>query len=122
MIYARCFAKAQGCLRLRSLLLRQCLAELLGDFMLIVITLSAAAQSITSEGTKGGYMSSALAGGVGVMVAIYVSGGVSGEIGGRVVVFPGKSSDKALELLSTICGAFSHPMPLSLSTLAPVIT
>ncbi|XP_048359411.1 aquaporin-10 [Sphaerodactylus townsendi] len=78
MIYARCFAKAQGCLRLRSLLLRQCLAELLGDFMLIVITLSAAAQSITSEGTKGGYMSSALAGGVGVMVAIYVSGGVSG--------------------------------------------
>nr|XP_028566817.1 aquaporin-10-like isoform X1 [Podarcis muralis] len=43
-----------------------------------VITLSASAQATTSEGTKGGYFSSALAGGIAVMVAIHVSGGVSG--------------------------------------------
>ncbi|KAL8184550.1 UNVERIFIED_CONTAM: Aquaporin-10 [Gekko kuhli] len=78
MIYARFFAKARACLRLRNLLIRQCLAELLGVFVLIVITVSASAQSVTSEGTKGGYMSSALASGVSVMVAIHVSGGISG--------------------------------------------
>ncbi|XP_061461860.1 aquaporin-10 [Rhineura floridana] len=78
MIYARFLAKARGFLRLRNLLLRQCLAELLGVFVLIVITLSASAQSVTSEGRKGGYFSSALAGGVAVMVAIHISGGVSG--------------------------------------------
>ncbi|XP_077177829.1 phospholipid-transporting ATPase ID isoform X3 [Paroedura picta] len=78
MIYARLLAKARGCLRLHNLLIRQCLAEVLGVFVLIVITCSASAQSITSEGTKGGYMSSALASGIGVMIAIHASGGVSG--------------------------------------------
>ncbi|XP_054839433.1 aquaporin-10 isoform X1 [Eublepharis macularius] len=78
MIYARFLAKAQGCLRLRSLLVRQCLAELLGVFVLIMITISASAQTVTSEGKKGGYISSALASGVSVMVAIHISGGVSG--------------------------------------------
>ncbi|XP_060109661.1 aquaporin-10 [Heteronotia binoei] len=78
MIDARCLAKARGCLRLRNLLIRQCLAELLGVFVLIVITVSASAQSVTSEGTKGGYMSSALASGISVMLAIHTSGGISG--------------------------------------------
>nr|XP_060613909.1 aquaporin-10 isoform X2 [Anolis sagrei ordinatus] len=64
--------------RLRSLLLRQCLAEALGVFILIVITLSGAAQSTTSAGAKGGYFSSAFSGGIAVMVAIHISGGVSG--------------------------------------------
>ncbi|XP_054839441.1 aquaporin-10 isoform X2 [Eublepharis macularius] len=80
MIYARFLAKAQGCLRLRSLLVRQCLAELLGVFVLIMITISASAQTVTSEGKKGGYISSALASGVSVMVAIHISGGVSDAI------------------------------------------
>nr|XP_060613908.1 aquaporin-10 isoform X1 [Anolis sagrei ordinatus] len=66
--------------RLRSLLLRQCLAEALGVFILIVITLSGAAQSTTSAGAKGGYFSSAFSGGIAVMVAIHISGGVSDAI------------------------------------------
>ncbi|KAF7238530.1 Aquaporin-10 [Varanus komodoensis] len=78
MAYARFLAKARACLHLRSLLARQCLAELLGVFILILITLSAAAQSVTSEGAKGGYLSSALASGIAVMMAIHVSGGISG--------------------------------------------
>uniref|UniRef100_A0A6J0V0I8 Aquaporin-10 isoform X2 n=1 Tax=Pogona vitticeps TaxID=103695 RepID=A0A6J0V0I8_9SAUR len=46
--------------------------------LLQLITLSGAAQSVTSEGAKGGYFSSALAGGIAVMMAIHISGGVSG--------------------------------------------
>ncbi|XP_015668865.1 aquaporin-10 [Protobothrops mucrosquamatus] len=78
MSYARWLGKLQARCRIRSCLLRQCLAEFLGVFLLIVITLSAAAQSVTSEGTKGNYLSSSLASGVAVMVAVHVSGGVSG--------------------------------------------
>ncbi|KAJ7307318.1 hypothetical protein JRQ81_009326 [Phrynocephalus forsythii] len=78
MSYARFLARARALLRLRNLLLRQCLAELLGVFVLILITLSGSAQSVTSQGAKGSYFSSALAGGIAVMVAIHISGGVSG--------------------------------------------
>ncbi|XP_063002326.1 aquaporin-10 [Elgaria multicarinata webbii] len=78
MIYSRFLAKTRTALRLRSPLARQCIAEFLGVFVLIVLTLSGTAQSVTSEGTKGGYMSSALVSGIAVMLAIHVSGGVSG--------------------------------------------
>uniref|UniRef100_A0A8D0L312 Aquaporin-3 n=1 Tax=Sphenodon punctatus TaxID=8508 RepID=A0A8D0L312_SPHPU len=78
MVSARFLARASSWLRIRSLLVRECLAELLAVFVLILITLSSAAQTVTSEGAKGGYLSSCLAGGIAVMVAIYVSGGVSG--------------------------------------------
>ncbi|XP_058016613.1 aquaporin-10 [Ahaetulla prasina] len=78
MSYARWLDTLRTRCRLRSHLLRQCLAEFLGVFVLIVITLSASAQNVTSEGTKGNFLSSSLASGVAVMVAVHVSGGVSG--------------------------------------------
>ncbi|KAJ6656997.1 hypothetical protein lerEdw1_002998 [Lerista edwardsae] len=78
MIYGRLLGKVRTWVRLRSSLVRQCLAEFLGVFVLIVITLSASAQAVTSEGVKGGYFSSSLAGGIAVMVAIHISGGISG--------------------------------------------
>ncbi|XP_070807555.1 LOW QUALITY PROTEIN: aquaporin-10 [Pituophis catenifer annectens] len=78
MSYARWLGTLRTRCRLRSHLLRQCLAEFLGVFVLIVITLSASAQNVTSEGTKGNFLSSSLASGVAVMVAVHVSGGVSG--------------------------------------------
>nr|XP_016853863.1 PREDICTED: LOW QUALITY PROTEIN: aquaporin-10 [Anolis carolinensis] len=78
MTYARFLAALRTRVRIRSLLLRQCLAEALGVFILIVITLSGAAQSVTSAGAKGGYFSAAFSGGISVMVAIHISGGVSG--------------------------------------------
>ncbi|XP_007429176.1 aquaporin-10 [Python bivittatus] len=78
MTYSRLLARVQASCQLRSDLLRQCLAEFLGVFILIVITLSAVAQVVTSEGIKGNYLSSSLASGIAVMVAVHVSGGVSG--------------------------------------------
>ncbi|XP_055259740.1 aquaporin-10 [Moschus berezovskii] len=57
------------------LLARQCLAEFLAVFVLMVGSL---AQAVTSVGTKGNFSTVFLAGSLGVMLAIYVSGDVSG--------------------------------------------
>ncbi|XP_069734944.1 aquaporin-10 isoform X2 [Phaenicophaeus curvirostris] len=70
--------RARALLRIRNQLARECLAELLAVFVLILITLGGSAQTLTSSGTKGNILTSNLAGALAVMVAIYTAGGVSG--------------------------------------------
>ncbi|NXA25959.1 AQP10 protein, partial [Ibidorhyncha struthersii] len=70
--------RAQALLRIRNQLARECLAELLAVFVLILITLSGSAQMVTSFGTRGSLLTAYLAGALAVMVAIYMAGGVSG--------------------------------------------
>ncbi|NWU24420.1 AQP10 protein, partial [Dyaphorophyia castanea] len=70
--------RARGLLRVRNQLVRECLAELLSTFVLIIITLSSAAQKITSFETKGNLLTSYLAGALAVMAGIYIAGGISG--------------------------------------------
>ncbi|XP_059688087.1 aquaporin-10 [Gavia stellata] len=70
--------RAQALLRIQNQLARECLAELLAVFVLILITLSGSAQMVTSFETKGNIFTSYLAGALGVMVAVYTAGGVSG--------------------------------------------
>ncbi|XP_009998087.1 PREDICTED: aquaporin-10 [Chaetura pelagica] len=70
--------KARALLHVRNQLLRECLAELLGVFVLILITLGGSAQMLTSSETKGNILTASLAGSLAVMVAIYTAGGVSG--------------------------------------------
>uniref|UniRef100_F1MNJ1 Aquaporin 10 n=2 Tax=Bos TaxID=9903 RepID=F1MNJ1_BOVIN len=65
-------------LRIRSLLARQCLAELLAVFVLMLLIQGSSAQAVTSGGTKGNFFTVFLAGSLGIMLAIYVSGNVSG--------------------------------------------
>ncbi|KAM4014552.1 aquaporin-10 isoform 1-T1 [Anomaloglossus baeobatrachus] len=65
-------------LRLRNIVLRECLAEFLGVFVLLFITTAAVAQGVTSSETKGNFFCMYLAGAIAVVIAIYVSGGVSG--------------------------------------------
>ncbi|GAB0200880.1 aquaporin-10 [Grus japonensis] len=69
---------AQALLRIRNQLVRECLAELLAVFVLILITLSGSAQMVTSSSTKGNFLTAYLAGALAVMVAIHTAGGVSG--------------------------------------------
>ncbi|KAM5129700.1 aquaporin-10 [Mantella aurantiaca] len=68
----------QSRLRLRNALARECLAEFLGVFVLILITVAATAQGVTSQNTKGNFFCMYLGGAIAVTMAIYVSGGVSG--------------------------------------------
>ncbi|XP_029437617.1 aquaporin-10 [Rhinatrema bivittatum] len=70
--------QARPLLRIENATVRQCLAEFLGVFLLILITIGATAQSVTSFDRKGGYFPMCLAGALAVTMAIYVSGGVSG--------------------------------------------
>ncbi|NXY10737.1 AQP10 protein, partial [Pteruthius melanotis] len=70
--------RARGLLHIRNQLVRECLAELLSTFVLIIITLGSAAQKITSFETKGNLITSYLAGALAVMVGIYTAGGISG--------------------------------------------
>uniref|UniRef100_A0A3B3TJ58 Aquaporin 10a n=2 Tax=Poecilia latipinna TaxID=48699 RepID=A0A3B3TJ58_9TELE len=65
-------------LRVRSALIRQCMAEFLGTFVLILFGLSAAAQVKTSRETKGQTLSIHLSWAVGVMSATYLTKGISG--------------------------------------------
>ncbi|XP_036611481.1 aquaporin-10 [Trichosurus vulpecula] len=71
-------ARVRAWVRIRNLLARQCLAEFLGVFVLLIITQGAVAQAVTSEETKGNFFTMFLAGALAVMVAIYVGGNVSG--------------------------------------------
>ncbi|NXY84006.1 AQP10 protein, partial [Alcedo cyanopectus] len=70
--------RVQALLRIRNQLARECLAELLSTFVLLLITLSSSAQAVTSSGAKGNVLSSYVAGALAVMVAVYTGGGVSG--------------------------------------------
>ncbi|XP_053330395.1 aquaporin-10 [Spea bombifrons] len=65
-------------LRVRNSVARECLAEFLGVFVLLLITVGATAQGVTSQSTKGNFFCMYLAGAIAVVMAIYVSGGVSG--------------------------------------------
>ncbi|XP_069805815.1 aquaporin-10 [Dendropsophus ebraccatus] len=70
--------RTQELLRIRNPLIRECLAEFLGVFVLLFITTAAVAQGVTSSETKGNFFCMYLAGAIAVVIAIYVSGGVSG--------------------------------------------
>ncbi|XP_015739990.2 aquaporin-10 [Coturnix japonica] len=78
MGYVSLVNRTRRLLRIQNQLARECLAELLAVFVLILITLGGSAQMVTSSGTKGNIITSSLAGALAVMVAIYTAGGVSG--------------------------------------------
>ncbi|XP_012721291.2 aquaporin-10 [Fundulus heteroclitus] len=65
-------------LRLRAALVRECMAEFLGTFVLMLFGCSAAAQVKTSQDTKGQYLSVNMSFSVGVMSAMYLTKGISG--------------------------------------------
>ncbi|KAM9724381.1 aquaporin-10a isoform 1-T1 [Menidia menidia] len=64
--------------KVRNPLIRECMAELLGTFVLLLFGCSAAAQVKTSRETKGQFLSTNLAFSVGVMSAMYLTKGISG--------------------------------------------
>lgn len=59
-------------------LLRECLAEFFGTFILMLFGDGVVAQTVLSKGTAGSYLGITLAWGIGVTMGIYVAGGVSG--------------------------------------------
>ncbi|XP_039974420.1 aquaporin-10a [Xiphias gladius] len=65
-------------IRTRNALVRECMAEFLGTFVLLLFGCSAAAQVKTSRETKGQFMSVNMAFSVGVMSAMYLSKGITG--------------------------------------------
>ncbi|XP_003475627.1 aquaporin-10 [Cavia porcellus] len=78
MAYTQHLAGIKAHFRIHSLLARQCLAEFLGVFVLLLLTQGAAAQAVTSGETKGNFFTMFLAGSFSVTIAIYVAGNVSG--------------------------------------------
>ncbi|XP_042564983.1 aquaporin-10a [Clupea harengus] len=65
-------------LTVKNELVRQCMGELLGTFVLLLFGCAAAAQVKTSRETKGQFLSANMAFSVGVMAAMYICKGVSG--------------------------------------------
>lgn len=65
-------------MRVRSALVRECMAEFLGTFVLLLFGCSAAAQVKTSRETKGQFLSVNMAFSVGVMSAMYLTKGITG--------------------------------------------
>ncbi|XP_045039188.1 aquaporin-10 isoform X2 [Desmodus rotundus] len=90
MAYIQLLTKVKGWLRIRSPLARQCLAEFLGVFVLMLLTQGAVAQAVTSGESKGNFFTMFLAGSLAVVIAIYVSGNVSDALqnytGGNLTV------------------------------------
>ncbi|XP_037669976.1 aquaporin-10 [Choloepus didactylus] len=78
MAHTLSLAAVRDRFRIRSLLARQCLAEFLGVFVLMLLTQGAVAQAVTSGETKGNFFTMFLAGSLAVTIAIYVGGNVSG--------------------------------------------
>ncbi|XP_052036910.1 aquaporin-10 [Apodemus sylvaticus] len=75
---ARALLEGRAHLRIRSPMVRQCLAEFLGVFVLLFLTQGSAAQAVTSEESKGNFFTTYLASSLAVTIAIYVAGNVSG--------------------------------------------
>jgi len=74
-------AKKGGCcptFKIRSPLIREFLAEFLGTFLLVVFGAGSVAQAVLSLGQKGNFFSINWGWGLGVMLGMLVSGGVSG--------------------------------------------
>lgn len=67
-----------GFMRVKWALVRECMAEFLGTFVLLLFGCATAAQVKTGQGAKGEYLSTNLAFPVGVMAAMYLTKGVSG--------------------------------------------
>ncbi|KAM9852096.1 aquaporin-10a [Aulostomus maculatus] len=65
-------------LRVTNALVRECMAEFLGTFVLLLFGCSAAAQVKTSRETKGQFLSVNMAFSVGVMSAMYLTKGITG--------------------------------------------
>nr|XP_015224218.1 PREDICTED: aquaporin-10 [Lepisosteus oculatus]BEH82912.1 aquaporin-10 [Lepisosteus oculatus] len=70
--------KVQRLFQVQNQLLRQCLAELLGTYVMMMFGCGAVAQVTTSGEKKGDFLSINLAFALGVTFAVHVSGGVSG--------------------------------------------
>ncbi|NXB42306.1 AQP10 protein, partial [Leucopsar rothschildi] len=70
--------RARSLLRIRNQLVRECLAELLSTFVLMIITLGTAAQRIAFFETKGNLITAYVGSAIAVMAGIYVAGGISG--------------------------------------------
>lgn len=65
-------------LRVKNALVRECMAEFLGTFVLLLFGCSAAAQVKTSRETKGQFLSVNMAFSVGVMSAMYLTKNITG--------------------------------------------
>jgi len=85
--------KALSKFRIKNDLAREVLAEFLGTFVLMVFGNGSVAQSVLSNGASGGTISINFAYGVGVTMAVYVAGNVSGA-----------HLNPAMSLLFTIMG------------------
>ncbi|CAK4085201.1 unnamed protein product [Aphanomyces euteiches] len=64
--------------RIRSRLLRECLAEVAGTFVMMAFINGGSAQVVLGENKKGDYLASALGAGIAVMLGIHTAGGISG--------------------------------------------
>ncbi|XP_037018286.2 aquaporin-10 [Artibeus jamaicensis] len=78
MAHIQLLTKVKDWLKIQSLLARQCLAEFLGVFVLMVLTQGAIAQAVTSGEKKGDFFTMYLAGALAPVIATYVGGNVSG--------------------------------------------
>ncbi|CAL8360861.1 unnamed protein product [Arctogadus glacialis] len=67
-----------GKLRVKYALIRECMAEFIGTFVLMMFGCSAAAQVKTSRETRGQFLSVNMAFSVGVMSAMYLTMGITG--------------------------------------------
>ncbi|TTD18127.1 Aquaporin-10 [Bagarius yarrelli] len=67
-------------MKVQNSLIRQCMGEIIGTFVLLLFGCSAAAQVKTSNQMKGQYLSANLSFSIGVMSAMYLSMGVSDAI------------------------------------------
>ncbi|MEJ1277755.1 hypothetical protein NN561_008673 [Cricetulus griseus] len=74
---AHALREVRAHLQIRNLLVRQCLAEFLGVFVLLLVIQGSVAQAITSEEKKGNSFTMLLGSSLAVVVAIYVAGNVS---------------------------------------------
>lgn len=99
-------------LQIKNSLARECLAEFLGTFILLVFGDGSVAQKVLSKGELGSALSIHWSWGIGVMLGIYVAGGVSGaHLNPAVTVaqaFLGRISWKKVVpyMLSQYVGAF----------------